>query len=180
MILTRMSAALSDLVLDSKLQAEVFDDHTLQTNYISNPSIGERRVRVEEKWQRTKRLGSGSYGVVWLEKCLSGPNPGQLRAVKELSKNASHGSTLDYRRELEAIAKFSQERVGSINRPIAPAPNADMRIISIEIVLSARMAGSRTVAPFSLQWSTCSWVTWRSTFVSRFPRSMFATCCNSC
>jgi hypothetical protein len=36
--------------------------------------------------------------------------------VKELSKKASHESTLDYRRELEAIAKFSHERVGSINR----------------------------------------------------------------
>jgi hypothetical protein len=114
-MLASMSAPLSDLVLDSKLQAEAFDDHTLQTNYISNPSTRERRVRVEEKWQRTKKLGSGSHGVVWLEKCLSGPNSGQLRAVKELRKDASHESTLDYRRELEAIAKFSQERVGSIN-----------------------------------------------------------------
>ncbi len=109
-----MNTALSDLLLDSKLQAEAFHDHTLQTNFVSNPSTRERRVRVDEKWQRTKKLGSGSYGVVWLEKCLSGPSSGQLRAVKELRKEVSHGCTLDYRQELEAIAKFSQERVGSI------------------------------------------------------------------
>ena len=63
--------------------------------------------------------------------CLSGPNSGQLRAVKELRKDASHESVLDYRRELEAIAKFSQERVGSIDRTVAQAPDADVRIILV-------------------------------------------------
>lgn len=66
---------------------------------------------MESKWQRTKELGRGSFGVVWLEKCTSGPDLGQVWAVKELRKGTRTVSPVSYARELEAIAKFSLERV---------------------------------------------------------------------
>lgn len=106
-----MDDNLSDLVRDSKLESVVFGDHTIHTKYISNPAAGQRRVRVEEIWQRTKELGRGSYGVVWLEKCTSGPDSGKVRAVKELMKGTATMPSAGYARELEAIVKFSQERV---------------------------------------------------------------------
>jgi hypothetical protein len=106
-----MEESPSDLVRDSKLESSILDDYTIHTKYISNPATGERRTRVEERWQRTKELGRGSYGVVWLEKCTSGPGSGQLRAVKELRKEPANVSPIHYHRELEAIAKFSHERV---------------------------------------------------------------------
>lgn len=106
-----MDDVLPDLVLDSKLECTVLGDHTIHTKYISNPATGLRRARVESKWQRTKELGRGSLGVVWLEKCTSGPNLGQVYAVKELRKGTRTVPPASYARELEAIAKFSQERV---------------------------------------------------------------------
>jgi serine/threonine protein kinase len=77
--------------------------------HLSNPAKGKRRVRVEEVWQLIKELGRGSFGVVYLNKCTSGPGSGQVRAVKRLRKIEE--PLLTYHRELEAIAKFSQERV---------------------------------------------------------------------
>jgi calcium/calmodulin-dependent protein kinase I len=101
----------SDLVTDSKLEIDVFDNYTVQTSYISDPRKGQRRARVQQKWQRLNELGRGSFGVVWLEKCAAGPDQGQLRAVKEVRKEAANVAP-NYYRELEAISKFSQERVG--------------------------------------------------------------------
>ncbi|KAK3317702.1 calcium/calmodulin-dependent protein kinase type 1B, partial [Cercophora scortea] len=82
----------------------------IQTEFISNPATGQRRAPCERRWEPTEELGRGSYGVVTLEKCTSGPASGQVRAVKRLEKGAGHHASLSYRRELEAIAKFSQEK----------------------------------------------------------------------
>lgn len=102
----------SDLVLDSKLDVKVYRGYSVQTDYVSNPELRQRRERVEQIWKTTKRLGSGSFGVVWREECTSGPALGQVRAVKEIWKEEGSGaSSIDYSRELEAIAKFSQPRV---------------------------------------------------------------------
>lgn len=106
-----MAAKLSDLVADSKLEIEVFAEHTIQTAFNSNLAKGQRPTREQEKWQRTKQLGEGSFGIVWLEACTAGSSRGKLRAVKELKKPTTEGSS-NYYKELEAIAKFSQEKVG--------------------------------------------------------------------
>lgn len=42
---------------------------------------------------------------------MSGSKIGQLRAVKEIPKEKSTSSHVDYARELEAMAKFSHEKV---------------------------------------------------------------------
>ncbi|KAF4626726.1 hypothetical protein G7Y89_g11431 [Cudoniella acicularis] len=104
-----MAPNVSDLIIDSKLEVESFDNYTIQTRLISNPAIRQRPTRERERWQRTKKLGNGSYGVVWLEKCTTGPSLGEVRAVKAFDKEIANMS-IKYQRELEAIAKFSQEK----------------------------------------------------------------------
>ena len=108
----RSMETLSDVVLDWKLECDVRSDCTLQTRHVTNSAEGLWRERVEERWQRAKELGRGSFGVVWLEKCASGPSSGQLRAVKELRKSQASAKSKYYSKELEAIVKFSHRRVG--------------------------------------------------------------------
>ena len=110
-----MAGEQSDLVRDSKLECTISSNSTVHVKHVSDPATGLRRVRTEELWQRTKQLGQGGFGIVWLEKCTSGPNNGKARAVKCIAKVLAEpsraSSVVDYNRELEAIAKFSQERV---------------------------------------------------------------------
>ncbi|KAK0705435.1 kinase-like domain-containing protein [Lasiosphaeris hirsuta] len=80
---------------------------TRHVSYTSNPSTGERSIKVEEIWRRTQSLGNGTFGSVWLEELLSGNTPVRLRAVKRISKKEKWAA-VDYRRELEAMAKFSK------------------------------------------------------------------------
>ncbi len=89
----------------------MFPDHTVQIVRVSDPKTGRRPTRVEQKWEVTKELGWGSFGVVNLQTCTSGPASGQLRAVKQIRKGPAN-----YDRELEAIAKFSQEKVTRVSR----------------------------------------------------------------
>ena len=108
--------ALSDVVLDWKLECDVQSDCTLQTRHVTNSAEGLWRERVEERWERTRELGRGSFGVVWLEKCDYGPSSGQLRAVKELRKTQASTRPKYYSKELEAVVKFSHKRVGFSRR----------------------------------------------------------------
>lgn len=68
-----------------------------------------------EVWQRVHELGFGGNGRVWLEECIEGQKTGgpSRRAIKEIRlRHRSHA--VDYRRELDALAKFSQEKVCSL------------------------------------------------------------------
>ena len=64
--------------------------------------------RVVSKGQR--HIGIGMFGTVWLEKCTS-DGGSKLRAVKEVRKIRENFDSIDYDRELEAIAKLSQQKV---------------------------------------------------------------------
>lgn len=96
---------LPDLVNDSRLLVELHETHAHYFN-VCNNTTGQLRRRAWEKetWTRTKRLGGGATGEVWLEECHTGEKTGQVRAVKVISK----GSHFDVYQELETIAKFSQ------------------------------------------------------------------------
>lgn len=102
---------LSDLVRDWKLESVVHPNYTVQIHYISDAAQGQWRRPVEERWQRTRQLGRGAFGIVWLEQCTIDPSHGQLRAVKELCKTSRSLPPAYYLKELDAIFKFSHKRV---------------------------------------------------------------------
>ena len=100
-----------DLVIDSELETVVQDDRVQHRFQERGTSGKERKVVVVETWIRKRRLGSGSFGTVWLEHCDAPATPGgpQVRAVKEI--RIADESNVDYNRELLAIAKFSHAKV---------------------------------------------------------------------
>ena len=99
----------SDLVLDSKLVTRLERGHVVHT--YTETSHNRRRIYHQESWKREQELGHGSYGQVWLEKCVSGNSAGRIRAVKMVRKRANSSKPMDFNRELEAVAKFSHTRV---------------------------------------------------------------------
>ncbi|CAI6089793.1 unnamed protein product [Clonostachys chloroleuca] len=110
---TRSGKVASDLVRDSKLETIIASNGSVvrHISYVSNPRMRQRRMKKEETWRRQKKLGSGSFGCVWLEERLDGDDTGRLRAVKEITKSREgKRSEIDYNRELEAIAKFSHSK----------------------------------------------------------------------
>ncbi|KAJ5159252.1 Tetratricopeptide-like helical [Penicillium coprophilum] len=111
-------ARISDLIRDSKLETYFLPDcqvETVHTFQESDPTSGQRLVTRSEHWQRQKRIGRGGFGCVWLEKRTKGGRPGAIaqdgavRAVKQIDTDPSPRS-IDFNRELEAIAKFSHPR----------------------------------------------------------------------
>jgi hypothetical protein len=113
---TTAAASLSDLVRDTRLDVQVFADHVIQVDFVSDPASGRRRQRSEQRWEMAGIIGRGSFGEVRLERCTSSGLPhhvGRLRAVKVVRKadDSLPGGPPAYHRELEAIAKFSQKRV---------------------------------------------------------------------
>jgi hypothetical protein len=101
-----------DLVQDSRLETEFLDGSTVHT--FIEPYGRNRRMSRKEYWRLERHLGRGGFGDVQLERCTAGENKDMMRAVKIINKQS--GSTrrrpMDFNRELEAIAKFSHNRVG--------------------------------------------------------------------
>src|SRR4051794_26764603 len=65
----------------------------------------------KEYWRTEKRLGGGSYGTVWLQKCVKGrlDANSELRAIKVIPTNKDRQT--DWVRELETIMEFSHQTV---------------------------------------------------------------------
>lgn len=105
-----------DLVRVSKLNTQFHSDpeYTQHIKYTSSSTTNQRKIRKEEKWKRERGIGRGSFGIVWLERCIQGDDNGKVRAVKEVKKLESG----DYNRELEAIALFSHAKVNMSTAPI--------------------------------------------------------------
>ncbi|KAK7428194.1 hypothetical protein QQZ08_005260 [Neonectria magnoliae] len=101
---------LPDLVRDSQLTTRFLGAGSTKHTIYVTPSQSRRRsrVRAEQIWNRERKLGNGTFGEVWLERCASGPTSGSVRAVKEMPKDSS--LPMNYLRELEAMAKFSHEK----------------------------------------------------------------------
>ncbi|CEJ58057.1 Putative WD40 repeat [Penicillium brasilianum] len=109
-------ARMRDLIRDSKLETEFLLDETVHRFQESDPISGRRLVTRSEHWRRQKRIGFGGFGSVWLEICNKGGRQDHrnqdgraVRAVKQIDIDMQFGS-IDYSRELEAIAKFSHSR----------------------------------------------------------------------
>ncbi|KAH8896323.1 kinase-like protein, partial [Thozetella sp. PMI_491] len=104
-------ALLPELARDSHLDTHVAPEHCIHS-FVESPTITRREV-----WKRTKHIGTGGFGTVWLETCIQGheKEDGALRAVKVLQ--LPPGAQVDpqrgiitYGRELEALAKFSHKK----------------------------------------------------------------------
>lgn len=97
--------ARSDLVTHFKLDARVYDDHTVIVKNVP----GKRYAKKEEKWFRTdkKPLGGGTFGDVWREH--EQENPGVFRAVKVIRKPSTcRGAQQECEKELYALAALSK------------------------------------------------------------------------
>lgn len=100
---------LPELVRDTELETELHEGYTIHVHRDAPQRAAPPR---QEVWKRQKRIGEGGYGIIWLETCASGrkPNGPLHRAVKQIGVQ-SFSDVTDYHRELDAFAKFSQERV---------------------------------------------------------------------
>lgn len=97
---------LSDLVRDSEFaQTTVHGKVTRHVFARSGRNSRQRKIWEEQRWQQVALLGKGFHGDVWKETLVLGSKGPQVRAVKVIRKTGQYG------RELEAIAKFSQEKV---------------------------------------------------------------------
>jgi hypothetical protein len=104
---------LPDLVRDSKLHTD-FSGPTTIHSFLEIDEAGRRYSR-EECWKWKQNLGQGGFGLVRLETCVTpGVKPDTLRAVKVINKQSNPSGSLELSRELEAIAKFSNDLVSHI------------------------------------------------------------------
>lgn len=105
---------ISELVRDSNLKASFWSDR--QHHYTGHDSKGRLKLRhQQEVWRHVRNLGAGGGGSVDLqERKSTWPRKAVLRAVKSIRVS---GHSIDRKnelclRELEALIKFSQPRVG--------------------------------------------------------------------
>jgi serine/threonine protein kinase len=97
---------LSDLE-HTKLEAHVYPGGiVVQTNYISDPITGQRRVPKTKVWRVERALGQGSFGGVRLE---VHPEENEQRAVKRIWSTGSQFKKA-YERELKALLEFSKPK----------------------------------------------------------------------
>ncbi|PVH91449.1 kinase-like protein, partial [Periconia macrospinosa] len=99
-----------DLVRDSELQTEFRGAATIHS-FLGIDDTGARFWR-KEQWEWDLSLGRGGFGNVNLQRCVVGSinRENGLRAVKVIEKSVGPSQSLNYNRELEAIAKFSHDR----------------------------------------------------------------------
>jgi hypothetical protein len=103
----------SERILLQKLDADISANLELTTHRYTVRG-GQEVVHYQSVFKRQSRLGRGGFGEVWLEQCVSGHQVGALRAVKHLQKPTTmlgQVQQIDYRQELDAIARFSSEKV---------------------------------------------------------------------
>ncbi|KAL4886053.1 kinase-like domain-containing protein [Aspergillus karnatakaensis] len=112
--------ALSDLIRDSLLETTFPGADTSETIHIRRyhpyeRSWQRRREAIGfERWIRRARIGQGGSASVWREECLDQEKEQpKVRAVKEIYRRGRAGR-IDYTRELEAIAMFSQQKYDQI------------------------------------------------------------------
>lgn len=107
-------ALVSDLVDHFKLETQLLSDHTLHIVPISRPAHGRRKVRQEKRWTKQRAIGHGTFGEVWLEM----EHDGDKRAIKAIKKALTSHYSIDYMKELLALAKLSKVFVSRVQRAV--------------------------------------------------------------
>lgn len=103
----------------------------------------------DKRWIRRQRIGKGGQGAVFLE-CLQDDDDTK-RAVKRIDISDEDIKRAYYIRELEAVAKFSQEGV-SFSTNLSTWRNADL-VSSTEIGSSGPMAGMKQRGRSTYRWN---------------------------
>jgi hypothetical protein len=107
---------LPELVRDSELKVtfEETEENGLVTLH-ARP-LGYRNSSEDQRWRYEKTIGYGGAGLVLLQRKTCGPGIERM-AVKQMKLTAGTDLTSDnpvsrrYVRELDALAKFAQEKV---------------------------------------------------------------------
>ena len=97
---------LPELVLDSRLDTEYENNYTIHIHYES--SVAAPR---EEYWRFQEHIGAGGFGTVWKEECVQGSADMEVRAVKKIRAGKHALSDKASIRELQAMIKFSRQKV---------------------------------------------------------------------
>lgn len=107
-----MSRRLPNLAVDSLLYTQI-NDYAITHSFPEIDESGRRSFRTEQ-WKYERLLGN--RGQVRLERCITtAQKQGSLRAVRIINKQSRpQQSVLDFSKELEAIAKFSNDRVSRL------------------------------------------------------------------
>lgn len=64
-----------------------------------------------QSWKRRRALGQGAFGEVWQEGWEDKYGDWHYRAVKSCSERMMQAARIDYKRELSALAAFSNSEV---------------------------------------------------------------------
>jgi hypothetical protein len=101
---------LPERVRDSRLEATIHGHITIHRR-----PLGYRKANLSQKWESGEIIGRGGDGIVTLQRKLEGPGTFDLLAVKQMrlvaDLTSDNHDSQRYVRELEALAKFGQERV---------------------------------------------------------------------
>ena len=103
----------SDLVVDTKIKVSIHEGFTIRHISQSASYSGQYVARQETKeyWKPVKDLGTGGFGSVKLHERVTKGMPRELQAIKVMDKERLSSVGLKYADELQAIAKFSQDKV---------------------------------------------------------------------
>lgn len=115
-----------DLVRDTRLSTTIQGDVTIHHHEDSDDENNARSTWRDERWKVTVRLGHGGCGSVWLQECVEGKRGIDRRAVKVIPRMNLKDKRDNYMAELEAIAKFSQKRVGGCDLSLLRKGIADV------------------------------------------------------
>jgi hypothetical protein len=101
---TRLSELINDSQIKVNIQVETFTDES---------GTHERSIvrRGREVWTEGKIIGKGSYGSVSLFTHQKRNGQAKVQAVKRIMKDSRLAGGVDYRKELDAILKFSLGKV---------------------------------------------------------------------
>jgi hypothetical protein len=110
---------LSDLVKDSRLST-TFKNNDGETYIVHTWPISQSGRQREEAWVHERHLAQGGSGTISLQRKRRETSPSgqdEFRVVKSIVQIPRKGGKSNlklYRRELEALAKFSQEKVSGL------------------------------------------------------------------
>lgn len=101
---TRLSELINDSQIKVDIQVETFTDES---------GTHERSIvrRGREVWTEGKIIGKGSYGLVSLFTHQKRNGQAKVQAVKRIMKDSRLTGGVDFRKELDAILKFSLGKV---------------------------------------------------------------------